>query len=476
MQKTLGWASCRKPFFGLILIKAMATAMRDQELMTALSTLSQRNVPRYTSYPTAPHFTPRIGPRSYAEWLGALPAGATLSLYLHVPYCTQLCHYCGCTTKATRRVEPIERYAARLREEIGIVGAITGRLKVTHVHWGGGTPSILGESRLKTLSENLAEAFELSAIREHAIELDPRKVTPALARALAQIGVNRVSLGVQDFSPHVQRAIGRVQPLEVVQRSVASLREAGIAGINLDLMYGLPKQTLQDVERTATLAVALEPQRMALFGYAHVPWFKKHQTLIKDADLPSAEERVAQAQLAAEIFEAAGFAPVGLDHFARPNDELAVAARIGTLRRNFQGYTTDNADALLGLGTSSIGLLPQGYVQNAPDVAGYSRAIGAGRLATVRGIALSAEDRLRAHIIERLMCDLSIDLDQLAPGNAAQFRNELGTLQPLADEGLVHIEGARVRVLEKGRPYIRLVAAAFDAYLPRNSARHSLAV
>ncbi len=442
--------------------------------MTAHLTLLERNVPRYTSYPTAPHFSPRVGARDYDGWLAGLPAEATLSLYLHVPYCTELCHYCGCNTKATRQRAPVDRYAELLLAEIELIAARTGRRRAVHLHWGGGTPSILGGDWLRRIAGALGAAFDLSALREHNIELDPRKVTRPLVAALSEIGVNRVSLGVQDFAPHVQRAIGRIQPFDLVERSVALLREAGIASINLDLMYGLPQQGGADVARSAELAVTLAPERLALFGYAHVPWFKKHQSLIKDSDLPGPEERLQQARIAADIFAASGYAAIGLDHFARPGDDLALAARERRLHRNFQGYTTDTADALIGLGASAIGRLPQGFVQNAPDVAGYARAVEAGRPAIVKGLALTGDDRRRAAIIERLMCDLRLDLSRF--GGAHHFRAEIAALEHLADAGLLTIEGESIAISEAGRPFVRLAAAAFDAYLPANQTRHSLAV
>jgi oxygen-independent coproporphyrinogen-3 oxidase len=343
-----------------------------------------------------------------------------------------------------------------------------------HLHWGGGTPSILGEDWLKRITGALRDAFDLSALREHNIELDPRRITRPLVRALKEIGVNRVSLGVQDFAPHVQRAIGRVQPFGMVERSVALLREADIHQINFDLMYGLPKQSREDVARSAELALSLAPQRIALFGYAHVPWFKKHQALIRKNDLPGPRERLAQAHMAAEAFTSAGYVAVGLDHFAMPHDDLAIAVREKRLHRNFQGYTTDGADALIGLGASSIGKLPQGFVQNAPDVAGYARAVQAGRPATVKGLALNDDDRLRAEIIERLMCDLRLDLR--AFGGATRFRREREALAPLANAGLLTLGSEEITITEAGRPYIRLAAAAFDAYLAANPARHSVAV
>ena len=436
--------------------------------------LLERAVPRYTSYPTAPHFSGAVDGTAYAHWLEALRPEGTLSLYLHVPFCSDICHYCGCNTKAVHRSEPVERYAEVLMQEIRLIARHHGGGRVVHLHWGGGTPSILGANLLARVTAELQAGFAFADGMEHNIELDPRRITPELVRGLKAIGVNRVSLGVQDFAPHVQQVIGRVQPFEEVARAVDWLREGGIEAINFDLMYGLPLQGRDDLAESAGLAVRLAPARIALFGYAHVPWFKKHQTLIREEDLPGPHERLAQARIAADIFEAAGYQAIGLDHFAFPNDTLAVAARANRLHRNFQGYTTDDADALIGLGASSIGRLPQGFVQNAPDVGGYARAIGEGRPATVKGIALSDEDRRRAGLIERLMCDLSLDLAR--HGGSHAFSDELAALRPLEARGLVKVDGERIAVTEEGRPFIRLAAAVFDSYLAQNRARHSVAV
>jgi oxygen-independent coproporphyrinogen III oxidase len=442
--------------------------------------LAEQTVPRYTSYPTAPHFSAAVGAETYAAWLAALPAAATLSLYLHVPYCVELCLYCGCHTKMVRRREPLEAYAERLGGEIALLARQLGGRRVRQIHWGGGTPSILGPAILKDLATRLGDSFDLTQIGEHAIELDPRRIDRALAQALAEIGVNRVSLGVQDFTPRVQEAIGRVQPFETVRRAVDLLSEVGIANLNFDLMYGLPTQSADDVLRSAALAHSLEPRRIALFGYAHVPWFKPHQRLIDAAALPGAGERLAQAETARKTLLTLGYQAIGLDHFALPDDELAVAARTGRLHRNFQGYTSDDADALIGLGASAIGRLPQGFVQNTPAIRTYSAAIDAGRYATAKGLALSEEDRLRGRIIERILCDLEVDLEAFA--NAASgsclagFEPELAALEPLENQGLVEREERRIRVTERGRPFVRLVAAAFDAYLREGKARHSVAV
>jgi oxygen-independent coproporphyrinogen-3 oxidase len=453
----------------------MATATASGEANQAKSlAIAERNVPRYTSYPTAPHFTSEVGPEVYAEWLEQLPREASLSLYIHVPFCSELCFYCGCNTRAVRKREPIDVYAERLLDEIALVGALAGR-KLTHLHWGGGTPSILGPQWLETIAARLASLFDLSALKEHAIELDPRRLDRPLVATLARIGVNRASIGMQDASPHVQRAIGRVQPFEQVERAAQWLRDAGIADLNIDLMYGLPEQSARDVSRSAELAASLAPQRLALFGYAHVPWFKTHQRLIEEAALPSLSKRLEQAQVAAETLQGFGYEAVGLDHFSLPDDALAVAARGKRLRRNFQGYTTDDADALIGLGASAIGKLPQGFVQNAPDLAGYARAVTAGTFATMKGLALSEDDRRRAAAIERLMCDLEVDLAALE-GGATYFARELAAFHSLAAEGIVAVDGTRVTMTAQARPFVRIAAAVFDAYLGSGEKRHSVAV
>jgi oxygen-independent coproporphyrinogen-3 oxidase len=410
----------------------------------------------------------------YAEWLSALPADATLSLYLHVPFCVELCFYCVCNTKAVRRRGPIDRYVETLIGEIVLVGPHVGRRKVTHLHWGGGTPSMLGEAGLSRVMDRLTSFFDLSSLREHAIEIDPRHAEPSFARVLASLGINRASLGAQDFSPDVQRAIGRVQPFERVGRCASILREAGISSIGIDLMYGLPRQSAAGIARNADLAASLQPGRIALFGYAHVPWMKKNQRLIDASLLPGHEARLTQARVAGRVLTGHGYKPIGFDHFADPCDDLAIAARHRRLRRNFQGYTADRADVLIGLGASAIGRTPFGFAQNISDMAGYARAIAAGRLATARGIELTADDKLRAYIIERLLCDFEVDLG--AVGTGANFDAELSNLACFADAGLVHIDGHRIAIEDAGRSFARLIASVYDTYLPANRARHSEAV
>lgn len=441
--------------------------------------LAERSAPRYTSYPTAPHFSAEIGEARARAWMAELSPNANLSLYLHVPFCPAICTYCGCHTKALRQDAPLTAYKETLLREIELVSAALGAHHVRAIHWGGGTPSMLGPSRFREVARTLAEYFDLAEDVEHAIELDPRLVDEALVEALLQAGVNRVSLGVQDFNPHVQKAAGREQPYEVVERCVTLLRQGGLAAINFDLMYGLPEQTVEDVIRTARLAAGLNPSRLAVFGYAHVPWFAVHQRLIDPAALAGANERLAQAAAVRETLEQEGFEAIGLDHFARPRDTLAVAARERRLHRNFQGYTTDDADALIGLGVSSIGRLPQGYLGNIGDTGNWRRAIEAERLPISRGVAFSGEDVARGEIIERLMCDFSVDFGAMAKTHFFRedaFDDAKPRLAALVDEGLVELEGRRLAITERGRPFVRLAAAAFDAYLEAKAARHSVAV
>jgi oxygen-independent coproporphyrinogen-3 oxidase len=431
--------------------------------------LAERSVPRYTSYPTAPHFHPGVDAAIAQDWLAATAPDATLSLYLHVPFCAAMCAYCGCHTKVTRQRAPVDAYRESLLAEIDLVAGRLPARRVVHLHWGGGTPTMLGADGLAAVTERLAARFDLGSLREHAIEVDPRACGRPVAAALAGLGVTRASLGVQDFNAEVQHAIGRIQPFDVVAAACGNLRAAGVRALNLDLIYGLPLQGWAGLRRSLMLADRLAPDRIALFGYAHVPWMKKHQRLIDAAKLPGAAERLDQAEAARALLLSLGYVAVGLDHFARPDDPLARAALAGMLRRNFQGYTDDPADVLLGFGASAIGRLPQGFVQNRPDIGGYREAVGAGRLPTMRGYAMTPEDRLRADIIERLMCDFAV---RPPPAILEEARPALA---PLVEAGLAVVEAGRVGVTEAGRPLLRLVAAAFDAHLAR-AGRHSAAV
>lgn len=439
-----------------------------------------RPVPRYTSYPTAPHFHAGIDASTYASWLAALPRKAGLSLYVHVPFCDTLCWFCGCHTRITRQYAPIETYLRALtRELVAVAALLPDEVQVWQLHWGGGSPTILSATDIRALGEVLGRAFRFSPAAEFAVEVDPRGMDEERIRALTDIGLTRVSIGVQDFDPRVQAAINRVQGVDETRRVVEAFRAAGVGSLNIDAIYGLPHQQLPQMIATLRHVVQLRPDRIALFGYAHVPWMKRHQSLIPEESLPGLVERHAQAEAAAAFLIGEGFEQVGIDHFARPSDPLAAAARQGRLRRNFQGYTVDPADAVIGLGASAIGSLPQGHVQNETAIGQYQRRVQSGTLATVRGIALSQDDRMRAHAIERLMCDLRFSVGAMRRrfGDAADALSETARAVLREDhESLLVPTKDGFIVSERGRPFLRTIAARFDAYLAPGKARHSAAV
>jgi oxygen-independent coproporphyrinogen-3 oxidase len=425
-----------------------------------LSAYARANLPRYTSYPTAPHFG-SLEEGAWRGWLARMKPGERLSLYVHIPFCHELCWYCGCHTSVTRSEERIARYAEALHREARMLAlALPADGIVQHLHLGGGTPSALGAARLGALMGRLRALFPFARHAELCVELDPRTLTEDVVAVLAREGFARASLGLQDANPEVQARMGRVQPEPVVREAVRRLREAGVAGLNLDMMYGLPGQSEAHVRATAALAADLGADRVAVFGYAHVPWMKPVQKAIETAALPGPEERMAQAAAAAEVLRAAGYLPIGLDHFGR-------------LRRNFQGYTTDDAPMLLGLGASAISATPQGYAQNIAEERGYVAAVEAGRLPVARGIALSGEDAIRREAIERVMCDLALDLDTLP---AAVLTTALPGLQALERDGLLRIAGSWLTVPDEARAFLRHVAACFDARLGGGTGRHSAAV
>jgi oxygen-independent coproporphyrinogen-3 oxidase len=341
------------------------------------------------------------------------------------------------------------------------------------VHWGGGTPNLLSVERFRAIVARLKERFDFSNCVRHAMEMDPRLVTAEQAKALAAAGVNRASLGAQDFDGDVQRAIGREQPYEVVADAMSALRAAGIEAISLDLMYGLPGQTLESVRDTARRALELNPSRLSVFGYAHVPWFKTRQRLIDETRLPDVSARFDLAEAIRECVEEAGYVAIGYDHYARPDDSIAVAARDGGLSRNFQGFVESSCDALIGLGPSSISTLPQGYAQNESNVTVWRRMIADKGLATRRGRALTGEDRRRREMIMNLLCSFSLDLG--AYGGRSAFAREVEALDELEAAGLARVLGDVIFIPEAARPFARLAAQAFDLYAGAGG-KHSRAV
>ncbi|MBL8781531.1 MAG: oxygen-independent coproporphyrinogen III oxidase [Alphaproteobacteria bacterium] len=445
-----------------------------------ISDLLAARVPRYTSYPTAPHFNAAVTGVVFRRWLQALPTDEPLSLYFHVPFCETLCWYCGCHTRVVNTYSPVAAYLdVMLREVEQVAQALGARRRVTHIHFGGGSPTMLRPDDWSRVDGLVRSRFDVAHDAEIAVEIDPRGLSPATIDALVRAGVNRASVGVQDVNPHVQHAINRWQPVSLTADVVRRLRGSGIEALNIDLIYGLPRQSVDDVARTVDAAVALAPQRIALFGYAHVPEMKRHQQLIDATALPGPEERLRQYEHAHRQLVGCGYQPIGLDHFAVAGDALAQAQRAGRLRRNFQGYTTDEADALIGFGASAISSLPQGYAQNASAAPDYAGMIRAGGLAVARGRALTDDDRIRRAIIERLMCDLAVDIAALAATygrHPSDFLPEIRSLAPLQAQGIVQVEGWRVRVPQEMRVAVRLVCAAFDAYLQPQTARHAIAV
>jgi oxygen-independent coproporphyrinogen-3 oxidase len=439
------------------------------------------NVPRYTSYPTAAQFQEAVDGDTAFNWARGTCQQTPISAYLHVPFCEALCWYCGCHTTVPNGYGRIERYVSTVHREIDLWAEALGRHGgVGHLHFGGGSPNALSADDFFALTEHVRRVLRLRDDAEIAVELDPRSLTAARIEAMAAAGVNRASLGVQTLDPIVQKAVNRIQPREMVQDCIEGLRIAGITAINVDLMYGLPYQTVADMVDVAEFCSRMGVSRVAVFGYAHVPWFAKHQRAIDEAALPGLKERAEQADIAARALIAEGYIRIGLDHFARPDDPLAVAQREGRLRRNFQGYTDDPYETLIGIGPSSISAFKGGYAQNTRRSDHWRNAVQEGRLPTDRGVAVSADDALRARAIEALMCNLRVDLDAVCTEMGAQagaLDDALLALTDLAAAGVCRIEGRVIELPEAARMLVRNVAQAFDAYAVRNpAAKHAVAV
>lgn len=451
--------------------------MSRQNLAEAFA---EARAPRYTSYPSAVQFSAQIGEAEERQWLAGLAVDEPVSLYVHVPFCRRLCWYCGCNTRAVNRPEPVTDYTTELAREIRLVSQAIGQtLAASALHLGGGSPDSLSLDDLDRLFLAIRSAFDLTPDATLAAELDPAHVSPMWIARAARHGLNRASLGVQTFSPAVQLATNRLQSFETVADIVSSLRGAGIGSINLDLMYGLPRQTTGDVLTSIEQALSLAPERLAVFGYAHVPWMKSHQRLIQTEDLPGPAERLDQAEAAAARLIAAGYVQIGLDHFALPTDEMAKAHAERRLRRNFQGYTTDQATTLIGLGASSISRLPQGFVQNHASVNMWRNEIAAGRLPAARGVAFAGDDILRGEAIERLMCEGRVDLRALCAWHGLgldKLDSVWDWLAGFERQGLVQVSGCDVHLTEPGRPFVRTVCTAFDRYFTPEAGRHAAAV
>ncbi len=427
-------------------------------------------LPWYTIYPTVSEFSPAVGAEDCEEWLKGLPADEAVSLYLHIPFCRSMCWYCGFPTRITRRQASIVEYLSVLSEEIRLVAEQAPQaLPVSDVHFGGGTPTIMPPAEFLALMQILRRRFAFEKAATVAVEIDPRTFTPEMAEALEVAEVTRASLGVQSFDLTVQTKINRVQCEAIVAAAVENLRRHKVSRINFDLMYGLPHQTVQSCVQSATTAVNMRPDRLAVFGYGHVPSYRKNQRLIAETALPDVAARAEQAAAIADTLIAAGYRQIGLDHFALPDDELA--QRAGRLRRNSLGYSADTCQTLISFGPSAIGRLGKGYVQNEIAQSSYSRRIAVGQLATARGYRLSVEDRVRADIIERLMCNLEVDVPAVCAAHGFDpipLLDRAEPLTPLVEDGIVDIDKGFVRVRQEHGFVLRSVAAAFDAYLDRS--------
>ncbi|WP_417808726.1 oxygen-independent coproporphyrinogen III oxidase [Thioclava sp.] len=449
-----------------------------QESQLAKLGLFDAKVPRYTSYPTAPHFAGGVGPDTFSSWIEQIPAGGSISLYLHVPFCRRLCWFCACRTQGTQSDEPVRAYSEVLLAELEMLRErLAPGVMLSRLHWGGGTPTLMPADMMSRMADAVFDVVPMGEGAEFSVEIDPNEIDASRMDALARAGMNRASIGVQDFDPQIQKVIGREQSYEITKAAVDMIRERGVASLNADILYGLPHQTPTKIANSVQQLLSLGPDRVALYGYAHVPWMARRQTMIPSDHLPTPQERLKLFEVARDLFVADGYDEIGIDHFALPTDGLAMAQKNGKLRRNFQGYTDDQAEALVGLGASSISRFPQGYAQNASATSKHTGAIRDGQFSTARGHAFSDEDKLRGRMIEALMSDFEIKTDELVrdfgakPDELTQMFaacvEQFGDMVEMTEHGL--------RIPAKGRPLTRMIARNFDAY-DMSASSHSSAI
>ncbi|MCK9408840.1 MAG: oxygen-independent coproporphyrinogen III oxidase [Bacteroidetes bacterium] len=429
--------------------------------------------PRYTSYPTAPLFSKKFGATEYKEEVlktNGADENADLSLYFHFPYCDTLCYFCGCTMLVTNDQSLIGKYNEYLKKEIQMIAPkIAPNRKVTQLHWGGGTPSYQDPKEILNIGSFIKNHFHFADDVEASVEIDPRGLTYEHMKALRESGFNRVSMGVQDFNKKVQEAVNRIQPESITRDAVNWSRSLGFSSINLDLIYGLPYQTLKTFEETVEKVINISPDRIAVFNYAHVPWLKPHQKVIKTETLPSVEEKLEIFKMTIEKLLDAGYWNIGMDHFAKKTDEMSIAQLNKTLYRNFQGYSTKAGCDLYGFGMSAIGHFKNSYQQNLKTVKEYTDAIARDEFATTVGYRMTADDHIRKDVIMRMMCDMELDIPSIEAKHAINFREyfapSFNKLNPFVEDGLVSIEPSKIVVHGLGRLVIRNIAMAFDAYI-----------
>ncbi len=450
----------------------------DTKAQLARYGLFDAKVPRYTSYPTSPHFADSLGPQTFADWIKAIPADGEVSLYVHVPFCRRLCWFCACRTQGTQTDTPVIAYLDVLKAELRMLADILpAGVRLSRLHWGGGTPTLMGPDLIRDLATAIRDVAPFAPGYEFSVEIDPCEVDDARLDALAAAGMNRASIGVQDFDPGIQKTIGRPQSFDDTRRVIDGIRARGVQSLNADILFGLPDQSRAKITDTVQKLLSLSPDRVALYGYAHVPWMAKRQQMIPSDTLPTPEERLDLFDVARRLFVWDGYTEIGIDHFARPEDGMAKALAAGRLRRNFQGYTDDPAQALIGIGASSISRFPQGYAQNHAATGAHTAAIRAGQFSTHRGHVFTPEDLLRGRIIEALMCDFAVSraaildthavsdarLDALFASACAKFPN------------MLRCTGDGLFIPQEARPLTRMIARHFDAY-DLSKAGHSSAI
>lgn len=450
----------------------------DQKAQLAKLGLFDARVPRYTSYPTAPHFGKSTDSAKFSNWISSVRAGSKISLYVHVPFCRRLCWFCACRTQGTQSDAPVAAYVEVLKAEIALLRQqLPDGITLSRLHWGGGTPTLLSAEQIRDLAAAVTGAFPLAPYAEFSVEIDPNEVGDRRLDALAQAGMNRASVGVQDFDSTIQQAIGRIQSFETTKQAIDMLRAHGVGSLNADILFGLPHQTPERMTESVQKLLSLTPDRVAVYGYAHVPWMAGRQSMIRSDTLPTPEARLELFETARQLFLWDGYREIGIDHFSRPADGLAIAQRSGRLRRNFQGYTDDPSDVLIGIGASAISRFPQGYAQNAPGTSDYIRAIRAGQFATARGHTFQGEDLLRARLIEALMCDFRICREEiLSRFDVSPARLDAllrGTAE--AFPGMLELSSAGLVIKREARPLTRMIARSLDAY-ELSKAGHSPAI
>lgn len=446
------------------------TLVFDQELIEKYD----YSGPRYTSYPTAPQFHEGFGEQEYREI--AAKTNATnnpLSLYFHIPFCDTVCFYCACNKVVTKDRDQAQPYLQSLYKEIAMQGELFDRSrKVEQLHWGGGTPTFISHDEMRELMRVTGEHFNLADddTGEYSIEIDPREATSETIALLREIGFNRMSLGVQDFDPKVQRAVNRIQSEEQTMAVLKAARDEGFRSISIDLIYGLSFQTVDSFASTLDRIIDVGPDRLSVFNYAHLPKMFMPQRRINEDDLPSPQEKLDILSMTIERLTAAGYVFIGMDHFARPDDELAQAQRDGTLYRNFQGYSTHSSCDLVAMGVTSIGMVGPTYCQNVRTMEEYTQEIDAGRLPIFRGIALNEDDELRRDVITRLICHFKLDYSSVEQAWGVNFKDyfaqELQRLEFMQQDGLLELSDAGITVMPRGRLLIRNICMEFDKYLP----------